>query len=137
MNGLCINFDIFNGCEGCVKRALASLSSSWPELDWRLNLTPVDVAASVAVDIPSCAHGVLYHLIHPQSINVEEIVTLLNVEDHRNRMISYEDWKSMISGSRSSKVPHFFVSLSAHTILYTFSFHTREFAFPTTRGQSG
>lgn len=101
-------------------RSFIELESA-PDLDWMLDMTPVDYVSKAIVHISRQQEslGTAFHLVNPQPTPLARIVELLTSLGHRLEQVSYEQWKTILSDRRnalSTLAPVITASIGEHKL---------------------
>ncbi|XP_059147349.1 uncharacterized protein LOC131935076 [Physella acuta] len=76
--------------QACAKTGLA------PNLDWSMEMTPVDFAASVIVKLtqyPDCALGKTLHLVNDKPMKSKQVFQWMNSHGFPLQLLDFDEWK--------------------------------------------
>ncbi|MEY3200952.1 MAG: hypothetical protein RIR70_502, partial [Pseudomonadota bacterium] len=67
-----------------------------PDIDLRIDLTPADIAADILVRLSAQDANDIFHLTHPASLALHEVVAWLNQRGHAVELIDYTQWVDLL-----------------------------------------
>ena len=84
-------------------RSFIQLESA-PDLDWMLDMTPVDYVSKAIVHISRQQEslGTAFHLVNPQPIPLSQIVGQLISFGHPIKQVSFEQWKASLNNRQNA-----------------------------------
>ncbi|CAL1531382.1 unnamed protein product [Lymnaea stagnalis] len=93
--------------QACARTGLA------PNLDWNMEMTPVDFAASVIVKLtqnPDCALGKTLHLVNDKPMKSKQVFQWMNSHGYPLQLLDFDLWKTRyntqeLASSNESSTP--------------------------------
>jgi len=70
-----------------------------PDLDWLLDLLPVDFAAEAIIRLalmPNCENPGVFHLANPKSRHWRELILWMNLYGHSIQLVPYDQWLTLL-----------------------------------------
>jgi amino acid adenylation domain-containing protein/thioester reductase-like protein len=88
---------------GRLVRSFIQLESA-PDLDWKLDMTPVDYVSKAIVHISrqQASLGRAFHLVNPQPTPLSQVIELLTSFGHRIEPVSFEQWKTLLNNRQNA-----------------------------------
>ena len=74
--------------QACIDQGIA------PDLDWKIDFTPVDVCSRAILNISNVKDGGIFHVVNPTSIEFLDVVKMLSDAVTPISLVSYDEWRS-------------------------------------------
>ncbi|KAH9494553.1 hypothetical protein Btru_019837 [Bulinus truncatus] len=85
--------------QACARTGLA------PNIDWNMEMTPVDFVATVIVKLtqnPDCALGKTLHLVNDKPMKAKQIFQWMNSHGYPLHLLEFDEWKTRVIEELSS-----------------------------------
>ncbi|KAK6976349.1 linear gramicidin synthase subunit D [Biomphalaria glabrata] len=85
--------------QACARTGMA------PNLDWNMEMTPVDFVATVIVKLtqnPDCALGKTLHLVNDKPMKSKQVFQWMNSHGYPLQLVDFDEWKTRVIEELSS-----------------------------------
>jgi hypothetical protein len=81
--------------KGCLQLSAA------PDLDWPIDMNPVNIAANIMVSLGTTARaiGKTFHIVHPSPLRLGELYGWISRYGYELAILPYKEWKALLEKS--------------------------------------